>query len=126
MALISPTPLAIPGTDLVDLHIYQWGPMKFGDTCVPVARGDIVDRSIQASGTFGAGTVCNIQGSNDATSTTTGSYFNLHDPFSNIISMTAAGLAQVTEVTAWMKPAISSGDGNESITFTIVSRRSLK
>jgi hypothetical protein len=124
MALIIPSETNL--FDQWNLHIIQWGPAKFGDTFLPVARGDIVDRSIQVEGTFGAGTNVNIQGSNDATTTTNGNYHNLHDPFSNVIIFTSAGLNQVTEVTAWMKPNIPSGDATESLTITVCARRSFR
>jgi len=123
MALISPN---ISVFDENNLHIIQWGPAKFGDTFKPISRGDIVDRSIQCDGTFGVGTVVNIQGSNNAISTTSGNYYNLTDPFSNVIAMTAPGIHQITEVTSWMRPFIASGDTTEQITVTVCARRSFK
>lgn len=126
MALIKPTFIIPSGFDQVNLHIIQWQNAAYGDTFVPVARGDIVDRSVQVSGTFGTGTVVNVVGSNDATSTTNGNYYDLHDPFSNVIAMSTAGLSQILEVTAWIAPDISAGDGTESLTITICARMSLK
>jgi hypothetical protein len=114
----------VPVGDLVDLITFQWGPMAFGDTAVPVARGDIVDRSIQVEGTFQTGTNVQMQGSNDAVSTTTGHYHILTDPFAVPINITAASIRQVTEVTAWMKPVITAGTGTEAVTITICSRKS--
>jgi hypothetical protein len=100
--------------------------MTGGDTCVPVARGDIVDRSIQVEGTFTNAASVSIQGSNDATSTTNGNYHALHDPFSNVIAFTSAGLSQIEEVTAWMKPVLVNGDVGTSLTITIAARMSLR
>lgn len=105
-----------------NLHIIQWGPgIAFNDTFTPVARGDLVDRSIQVEGTFQTGTSVTLVGSNDGTN-----FHALHDPFGNVIALTAAGLAQVIEVTAWMKPSVTAGTGSESLTVTVCCRRSIK
>lgn len=108
--------------DEQNLQVYQWGPgITQGDTMVPVGRGDLVDRSIQVEGTFGAGGTVALQGSNDGTN-----YHTLHDPFNNQITVTSASITQVTEITAWMKPVLTGGDGTTSLTITICVRRSFR
>lgn len=107
--------------DEYNLQIYQWGPAASGDTFVPVGRGDLVDRSIQVEGTFGAGGQISLQGSNDGVN-----YHTLHDPFNNQIIITSTSIVQVTEVTAWMKPLLNGGDGSTSLTITICVRRSFR
>lgn len=114
--------LPTPVGDEFNLHIIEWGPgANSNDTFVAVARGDLVDRSVQVEGTFQTGTSATLVGSNDGTN-----FHALHDPFGNVIAITAAGIAQVIEVTAWMKPAITAGTGTESLTFTVCCRMSLK
>lgn len=107
--------------DEQNLQIYQWGPAASGDTFVPVGRGDLVDRSIQVEGTFGASGQIALQGSNDGVN-----YHILHDPFNNQITVTNASITQVTEITAWMKPVLIGGDGTTALTVTICVRRSFR
>jgi hypothetical protein len=123
MTLIPPSAVLL---DPTNIEIISWGPMTAGDTCVPTARGDLVDRSVQCEGTFTNAATIFFQGSNDATSTTNGNYHTLNDPFSNPISFSASGIKQVTEVTAWMKPVLSNGDVATSITVTVAVRRSFR
>lgn len=118
------SPTFLQGSDGVDLLIVQWGPgVTSGDILLPLARGDLVDRSIQVEGTFGGANV-NLHGSNDAISNTTGNYHPLHDPFSNVISITSSGIVQILELTAWMKPVIQNATGSTSLTITTCQRLS--
>lgn len=100
--------------------------MQGGDTALPTSRGDLVDRSIQVEGTFTNSATVFLQGSNDATTTSNGNYHTLKDPFGNAISFTSAGIAQVTEVTVWMKPVLANGDASTAITVTAAVRRSFR
>jgi len=111
----------------VDVIAVQWGPgAKSGDTFVPIISGSLVDHSIQVEGNFGVGTSVTLQGSNDAVSGTTGNYHSLTDPYGNTIAIQSASIKQSTEVTSWIKPAITSGDGSESLTITVSLRRTYK
>lgn len=124
MTLFTYKSITAPGS--VDVIAVQWGPAKNGDTFVPLISGSLVDHSIQVEGTFGNGTSVTLQGSNDATSTTTGNYHALTDPYGTTIAITQAAIKQSTEVTAWVRPAITSGDGSESLTITVSVRRSYR
>ena len=53
-----------------------------------------------------------------------GTYSNLHDPFNNVIGITSAGLVQILELSAWMKPVINSATGSTSLTITTCQRLS--
>jgi hypothetical protein len=119
MAVISPNPI----TSGVDVIAIQWAGAKFGDTFVPIISGSLVDHSIQVEGVFGAGTSVTLQGSNDATSASTGNYHALTDPYGTTIAINTASIKQSTEVTSWVKPAITAGDGTESLTVTVSVRR---
>ena len=128
MTVWSPVQIIVPGT--IDPIAVQWGSSingaKFGDTFTPIISASLVDHSIQVEGLFGSGTSVTLQGSNDATSTTTGNYHALTDPFSNTIAMGSAQIRQTTEVTSWIKPAVTAGDGNESLIITVAFRRSVR
>jgi hypothetical protein len=121
MATIFPQPInTAPGNNC---QIITWKTFKFGDNCLPILSVDMADRSIQIEGTFSASTVVTMQGSNDATSTTGGNYHQLHDLSNTAISVTAAALIQIEEIAVFMKPVITNGDGNESITVTMLSKQ---
>lgn len=118
------TPTTLAGSDGVDLQVVQWGPgVTSGDTFLGLARGDLVDRSIQVEGVFGGATI-QIGGSNDATTNANGNYHALHDPFNNIITITNAGVFQILELSAWMKPIMSGASGSTSLTITTCQRLS--
>ena len=122
MTVWAPGPLA--GADLVDLLIIQWGPgVTSGDSFLGLARGDLVDRSIQVEGTFGGASI-QIGGSNDATTNSNGHYHPLHDPFNNVINITSAGVVQILEITAWMIPIMSGATGGTNLTITTCQRLS--
>ena len=119
MAVIPPTPI----TSGVDVIAIQWSGAAFGDTFTPIISGSLVDHSIQVEGLFGVGTSVTLQGSNDATSSSTGNYHALTDPYGTTIAITSSSIKQSTEVTSWIKPAITAGDGTESLTVTVSVRR---
>lgn len=79
--------------------------------------GDYADRSVQITGTFGAGTL-KMQGANDLTN-----YVSLTDPQGNAIEKTAATLEQIMEVTLGVKPVVTGGDGTTDIDITLIARR---
>lgn len=76
------------------------------------------DRSVQVTGTFGAGGNVKILGSNDGTN-----YAILTDPQGNALDITAAKIEQITEVTQFIKPQVTAGDGTTSVTVTILAVR---
>lgn len=76
------------------------------------------DRSIQFNGTFGAGGTIKMQGSNDGTN-----WFDLTDLQGNAISKGAAGIEACVELTQFVRPFVSAGDGTTNLTATLVMRR---
>lgn len=102
----------IPGVE-----IYTWPNMKAGDTGQPVIGAHFADRSIQFLGAFSGGSRAQLKGSNESTV-----YELLTDPQGNDIDKTAADLEAVTEITAYVRPEISGGDGGESITAVLLIR----
>lgn len=76
------------------------------------------DRSIQVNGTFGAGGTVKLMGSNNGVD-----WYEITDPQGNAISKTAGAIEACTEITQYVKPLITAGDGTTSITATLILRR---
>ena len=76
------------------------------------------DRSVQVTGTLGAGGSCRIEGSNDGTN-----YIVLTDPQGNALNMTALGIEAITEITRYIRPRITAGDGATDLDVTLLVRR---
>ena len=119
MATITPTT-----TNLNDAfnrgHLTQWTPLTFSglDAGAPLEQFGEADRSIQINGTFGAGGTVIIEGSNDGSI-----YATLKDHLGVALSVTAAGIYSVDQITRYLRPRISAGDGTTSLTVTALSRR---
>jgi hypothetical protein len=121
MATIIPTFSKIRGpAGGIDAVVATWtGLASSGDVGQALQRTDLVDRSAQVFGTFSGSTLV-FEGSNDGTN-----YFTLSNPAGTTLSFTAAGLMQVTEATAWVRPHLTSGSG-ASLTVTLTARRTLR
>jgi hypothetical protein len=76
------------------------------------------DRAAQVTGTFGAGGTVLIEGSIDGTN-----YSTLVDPQGVAISKTAAGISEIGQLTKFIRPRVSAGDGTTSISVTLLARR---
>lgn len=92
-----------------------WTAIPNGNTGAPILMSTFSDRSVQVSGTFGAGGTVLLEGSNDGTT-----YATLTDPAGAAISFTAAGLKQVLHITKYMRPRVSAGDGTTAITVHLL------
>jgi hypothetical protein len=99
-----------------NLVTITWPGLTAGQVGQPFPRGTFVDRSMQVEGTFGAGGSVVIEGSNDGAN-----FHTLHDPFSNLLSLAASGIPQITEICAFIRPRVVGGDGSTSITCTMTS-----
>lgn len=96
----------------------SWGPLVQGDTCDAFSGlSEYADRSVQIKGTFGGATLA-VKGSNDGSN-----FETLTDPLGSAISRTTDGLKQITEYTHLVNPVLTGGDGNTSITVTLVAKR---
>lgn len=93
----------LPPRDSNAIAVYTWSPLvNSGDVGQEVNGAGFTDRSFQIEG---GGTVV-IEGSNDGVS-----YYTLHDPFNQLISITVAQIVQVTEITTWVRPRVVVGAG---------------
>jgi hypothetical protein len=101
-----------------DVHFVQWTPLLNGDSGTPYGMTGFADRSAQITGTFGTGGTVLIEGSNDGTN-----YATLTDPQGVAISKLAAGIFEISQITKFIRPRVSAGDGTTSITVTLLARR---
>lgn len=99
-------------------HVIQWSGLVNGDDGDPLEMPGSADRSIQFTGTFGVGGTIVLEGSNDGTN-----YVTLTDPQGNAISKTAAGIEAVLELTRYVRPRVTGGDGTTSLVATMLVKR---
>lgn len=100
-------------------HVVVWAPLTTtNDVGEAIQMPGHSLKSIQFEGTFGVGGTIVWEGSNDGTN-----YRALTDPQGNAISKTAAGIEQCEEVTRYVRPHVTGGDGTTSLTATMVSVR---
>jgi len=98
-------------------RVITWTGLLNGDDGEPVKLVFAPDRSIQFFGTFGTGGTIVLEGSNNGTN-----YVVLTDPQGNNISKTAEGIEMVTELTLWVRPRVTGGDGTTSLTAILLAR----
>jgi hypothetical protein len=99
-----------------------WENVPNGSTGEAVQLGSYQDRSVQVTGTFGAGGSVSIQGSNDGGTT----WATLSDPLGNALTFTAAGLKQVLELTDRVRCSVTAGDGTTSLDIHMFMRKDAK
>lgn len=95
-------------------HVVQWTGLLNGDDGAPIEMPGSVLRSVQFTGTFGTGGTILIEGSNDGTN-----YVVLTDLQGNNISKTTAGIEGIQEVTRYIRPRVSAGDGTTTLVATL-------
>lgn len=108
-----------------EAHVLFWDGLLNGDIGSPIEMPGSSDRSIQFTGTFGVGGTIVLQGSNMATpvESTDADWFTLTDPQGNVISKTAAGGEAVTELTRWVRPKVTAGDGTTDLEARLLVKR---
>lgn len=113
-------------TYLDDAHVILWAPLTTTDDIgIPIEMPGSADRTIQFTGTFGAGGTIVLQGSNvlAPVAGTDADWFTLTDPQGNAISKTAAGGEAVLELTRWVRPKVTAGDGTTSLSARLLVKR---
>lgn len=78
-------------------------------------------RTIQVTGTFGAGGTCIVEGTLD-----NANWFQLNDPAGTALSFTAAGLKGIREDVIAVRPRVTAGDGTTSLAAVMTVRRNFR
>lgn len=86
----------------------------------PSQWAEYADRSFTVTGTFGVATLT-LQGSNDNVN-----WFTLHDVTNTPLTATTPKLAQVLEITHYVRPLVTAADGTTNLTVILVMRRDWK
>jgi hypothetical protein len=116
MATVNPTTTTIEGDGSVVKH--TWSTLTSTNTDgAPAKWSQFADRSVQMSGTWGGATVT-LQGSNDGLV-----WFTLGDPQANGIAKTSNALEQVLEMTHYVRPLLTGGDGTTAVSVILMMRR---
>lgn len=101
------------------VHVTTWTGLANGDDGSPLQMPEAADRSVQVTGTFGAGGSVRLEGSNDGGNT----WATLTDPQGNALDITAAKIEAVTELTEYIRPRVTAGDGTTSLAVHLLTRR---
>lgn len=100
--------------------LITWATLANGDDGTPYEGADFADRTVQITGTFGAGGSITFEGSNDGTN-----YVALTDPQGNAVTKTAAAIETLEETPRYVRPRVTAGDGTTALVVTLFARRSL-
>lgn len=112
--------VSIPAGDQL-VRKFVWAAQANGDDGTPLGPdwSNYPDRSVQVTGTFGAGGSVSWEGSNDGSN-----WAVLTTPAGGAVTFTAAGLKQVLEGTLYSRPHVTAGDGTTALVVTVFARRS--
>ena len=91
--------------------VAAWVALPNNEDGEPIPFGQYTDKSVQVSGTFGAGGSLRLEGSNDGVT-----WAVLTDPQGNDLNITTAKIEMVTEATAYVRPRVTSGDVTTALT----------
>ena len=105
-----------PDQPSIGIGGWKWLALLNGNDGTPLIIDRRTDRSVQVSGTFGAGGTLVIEGSNDGTN-----YFTLNDLQGVALSFTSARLEGISEVPLWVRPKVTAGDGTTSLNVYLVA-----
>jgi len=97
--------------------IATWTPLANGDDGSMVQFSQYTDKSVQVSGTFGAGGALRLEGSNNGVD-----WAVLTDPQGNDLTITTPKIEMVTEATLYVRPRVTAGDGTTSLTVTLLMK----
>ena len=118
MATISPT-ISMRGHD-DSVRIYKFETLTTTNADgSPIAIPEYSQRSVQVIGTFGAGGTIVVQGSNDGGTT----WATLNDPQGSALSLTAAGVHSVQELSGLTRVNVTGGDGTTDLDAYVLCRR---
>lgn len=109
-----------PASSNIGAHLtrYIWETMLDGDTGLAVEMGASADKTMQITGTFGAGGSVNIEGSNDGTN-----WEILEDADGGALTFTSADLQLIRDNPQFIRANCTAGDGTTDLDVTIVAKR---
>lgn len=105
-----------PDNPSIGIGGWKWTGLLNGDDGSPLLIDRRTDRSVQVSGTFGAGGTLVIEGSNDGTN-----YYTLNDLQGTTLSFTSARLEGISEMPLYIRPRVTAGDGTTSLNVFLVA-----
>lgn len=97
--------------------IATWSNLANGDTGAPLDCSTYADRVVQFDGTLGAGGNLIVEGSVDGVL-----YYTLTDLQGIALSLAALTLKSVAQITRFIRPRISAGDGTTLLSLKIQMR----
>lgn len=109
-----------------DKLVYARWVLANGEAGVALESAAFADKTAHVFGTFGAGGQVELEGSNDPAVASPGgstNWFPLVDPQGNPISKTSQAGETILENPRFIRPRVSAGDGNTSITVVIVAKK---
>ncbi len=106
-----------------------WADMANGDDGEPLMFAGHADKTMQVFGTFGSGGSVTFEGSNDArvaTDPNNAVWFTMNDPQTLPLVKTAAGGDLIIENPRYMRPRVTAGDGDTSITVILCCKSAFR
>jgi hypothetical protein len=101
------------------VHKTTWTGLLLNDDGAGQSSPQLVDRTIQVLGTFGAGGSVSIEGSNDGG--TTWAVLNDSRGEGNAMTFTGADVRTLLENPQLIRPRVTAGDGTTNLTVIVVS-----
>lgn len=108
--------------DFADSRHVRWAGLLNTDSGAPIGYQGSGDKSIQFTGTFGAGGTIVLEGTLDK-DPASATWFTLSDLQATAISKTAAALEGIAEAVMWLRPRVTAGDGTTNLVATLVVRQ---
>lgn len=99
--------------------VATWGSLANGEAGVALEENLWADRSVQVDGTFGVSGSVQLEGSNDGAS-----WYVLTDGQGNPLVFAGAKIEAIAEITRYVRPRITAGDGTTSLAINLFMRRS--
>jgi hypothetical protein len=123
MGTITPQPSQVKVGVMKRGHKFLWETLTTTNpTGIGIKNPIQADKTVQVTGTFGGSASIAIQGSNDSTDGSDGTWFSLEGPGDSVLAFTAAGGDVIKENPIWMRPLLSSGNGSTDLDVFIFSR----
>lgn len=107
-----------------DVQVVTWSGLlqSSSDDGTPFKSPGWADRSVQVLGTLGAGGSVRMEGSNVANPGAS-DWATLTDPQGNALDITSLKIESISELTLWIRPRVTAGDGTTNVTVHLLARR---